>query len=63
MKNEEISLATKRAIAGMFVRYIDGAEVIEQQMTIDTIPDLLRITIMGFIQERGMAQERNVTKL
>lgn len=53
-----LCLFLTEAIAGMLVRYIDGAEGIEQQMTIDTIPDLLRITITGFIQERGMAQEK-----
>lgn len=58
-----LCLFLTEATAGMLVRYIDGTNSFNRQQTPDTIPDLLRITITGFIQERGMTQERNVTKL
>ena len=48
-----LCLFLTEAIVGMLVRYIEDSGELERKVTIDTIPDLLRITITGFISERG----------
>lgn len=53
-----LCLFLTEAIAGMLVRYINTTDTELRERSMEAIPDLLRITITGFLAERGKPVDR-----